>query len=551
MLVQSIQFRNILFITLLLTSSTSMYRAVAEAPGLVSRFERIPGTLLIVGGGRLPDSVIDRFVELAGGNESRLVVIPTATERADRNGYTDELTSFWSEHGIADVTVLHTRNRVRSNDPGFLEPLNKATAIWFGGGDQRKLVEAYGGTALVEQVHQVLDRGGVVGGTSAGAAVMSRVMITGGNPEAEVDSGLGLIQQFVIDQHFLHRDRVGRLIGVLGRYPGAVGLGIDERTAVEVSGRLLRVVGESYATLIWSAGRDRPIRFQVLDSLDIADLVASSNAGLARADSEFDDVGLASREVVVPTGALLIHGGGRLLDSTVERFIELAGGPDAPLVVIPSALGDPIPNPDQAGEFFERSGFRDVTVLHRRYPEDVPDKEFREALERAQAVWFGGGRQWRLVDAYGETEVEAMFRGVLERGGVIGGSSAGASIQAEYMVRGNPLGNTDMMAEGYERGFGFLPGAAVDQHFAQRGRFPDLAGVVERFPELLGLGIDENTAVVVQGSTLEVIGGNRVAIYDRSGRNPGLDPNPRGDVVLESGQRFDLSTRRVIEQEPH
>ncbi len=95
---------------------------------------------------------------------------------------------------------------------------------------------------------------------------------------------------------------------------------------------------------------------------------------------------------------------------------------------------------------------------------------------------------------------------MLRRGGVIGGSSAGATIQGEFLVRGHPLGNTVMMAEGYERGFAFLPGVAIDQHFAQRSRQPDLLPVVKRHPKLLGIGIDESTAVVVIGAKAEVIG---------------------------------------------
>jgi len=166
-------------------------------------------------------------------------------------------------------------------------------------------------------------------------------------------------------------------------------------------------------------------------------------------------------------------------------------------------------------------------------------------LRSAKAIWFGGGRQWRFVDAYEGTSVLPLLHDVLQRGGVIGGSSAGASIQAEYMVRGNPLGNTDMMAVGYERGFGFLPGTAIDQHFTQRKRFDDLLGVVRTYPQLLGIGIDEGTALVVRGAEAEVMGEGAVhfcgaASLDAAG----------GDSFwthVSAGKRYDLVMRRLLE----
>jgi cyanophycinase len=131
---------------------------------------------------------------------------------------------------------------------------------------------------------------------------------------------------------------------------------------------------------------------------------------------------------------------------------------------------------------------------------------------------------------------------VLARGGAIGGSSAGASIQADYMVRGDPLGNLNVMAEGYERGFGFLRGVAIDQHFLKRKRTQDMTALMKTFPQLLGIGIDENTAVIVTGETLEVAGTSNVAIYDRS-RPAGPD---RDYELLGPGARYNLRARQRL-----
>ena len=100
------------------------------------------------------------------------------------------------------------------------------------------------------------------------------------------------------------------------------------------------------------------------------------------------------------------------------------------------------------------------------------------------------------------------------------GSSAGASIQAEYMVRGNPLGNQEMMAEGYEQGFGFLRGVAIDQHFTGRNRFADMSSLMQHFPQLLGIGIDGGTAIIVEGSTANVVGKGSVHFYDADAHSP-------------------------------
>ena len=150
-------------------------------------------------------------------------------------------------------------------------------------------------------------------------------------------------------------------------------------------------------------------------------------------------------------------------------------------------------------------------------------------------MWFPGGRQWRLVDAYLGTRTQRELEAVLARGGVIGGTSAGATIQGSYLVRGAREGNTIMMAPGYEVGFGYLKNVAVDQHLLARKREKDMLQVVEKHPELLGIGIDEGTAIVVQGDQFEVIGASKVAIYE----------NGKPYFFLSPGDRFDLAIRQT------
>jgi cyanophycinase len=227
----------------------------------------------------------------------------------------------------------------------------------------------------------------------------------------------------------------------------------------------------------------------------------------------------------------------------VKKFIDLAGGPDASFVVLPIAAPES-PNPDAETAFLRRAGCKNVAVLKARTPEEVDDPKNLEVLRKADAVWFGGGRQWHFMDAYEGTQAAELFRDVLRRGGVIGGSSAGATIQGDYLCRGSPLGNTEMMCEGYERGLGFLPGVAIDQHFAQRNRFADMTALEKVYPQLLGIGLDESTVIVVQGHEAEVMGKGEVHFYDHN--KPTADGQPDYESV-KAGGRYDLKGRKVLD----
>ena len=241
-------------------------------------------------------------------------------------------------------------------------------------------------------------------------------------------------------------------------------------------------------------------------------------------------------------GSLLIHGGGSLNRETIAEFITLAGGKDAPIVIIPTAES----NDDWGAQYVEkgfltRSGCTNIKVLHTRDRAVANSPQFVESLTKASGVWLDGGRQWRLADAYLGTRVVVELKAVLARGGVIGGSSAGATIQGSYMVRGAPEGNHVMMAKGHEEGFGFLKDTAIDQHVIARGRLDDLLGVIVVYPHLLGIGIDEGTAIIVKGDRAKVIGASKIAVYDNA-----FTPGPDGKryFLIPTGETLDLATRR-------
>ena len=226
--------------------------------------EPITGSLVIGGGGRMPDIVWQRFMQLAGGENARIVVIPTASSKADTldpNSYLEK----WHNRNPASVTILHTRSKEKANDPSFLKPLDKATAIWFGGGSQSEIADTYVGTLAEEKFHQVLNRGGVIGGSSAGAAIMTKTMIARKKPIPQISIGLGFLPGAIVDQHFIKRKRQVRLVNAVTAFPQLVGFGIDEKTALVVyDGSKIDVIGDSYVTVIFGPCGNYPIQIEKL-----------------------------------------------------------------------------------------------------------------------------------------------------------------------------------------------------------------------------------------------------------------------------------------------
>ena len=226
------------------------------------------GSLLIVGGGPIPDPILERFVALAGGRgHARIVIFPMASEYADAGL---ELAGDFRKLGAEAKRIVLTREQADTQESARL--LDGVTGIWFGGGDQAKLTAAIGHTRVEAAIHERYAQGAVVGGTSAGAAVMSTPMITGdelksggSRPPAKDSSdafmtiardnvvtadGFALLPGAIVDQHHVRRRRNNRLLSVVLEHPELVGIGIDESTALEVGpDGPWRVVGESVAVV--------------------------------------------------------------------------------------------------------------------------------------------------------------------------------------------------------------------------------------------------------------------------------------------------------------
>jgi cyanophycinase len=228
--------------------------------------ESLPGSIVLAGGTFI-DPVGQEVVRLAGGENARVVLIPTAYGPTEEEGV-EQFRELWSRYKPATIDILHTRQREVANDPEFVKPLQTATAVWFLGGVQTRLLETYENTLLHREVRRVFERGGVVGGNCAGAMALGETMIVRGeNGEYDDDvilrPGLGIVPKMVADSHLLERNRLERLRGVIEEHPDHFGIGIDGETAVVIDRGQLRFIGKSYAATIVPVAGPAAVRFDV------------------------------------------------------------------------------------------------------------------------------------------------------------------------------------------------------------------------------------------------------------------------------------------------
>lgn len=258
-------------------------------------------------------------------------------------------------------------------------------------------------------------------------------------------------------------------------------------------------------------------------------------------------------------GSLLIVGGNIDGEKSIwDKFTQLAGGKDkAVIVVVTTALGNSAALDEKDVEIVKKeTGIQNVTLLHTTDLKEANSEKFTEPLKKATGVYFIGGQQWRVADSYLNTLTHKAFFDVLSRGGVI----AGSSIQASFLWRGDTKGPQILIGD-HTQGLGFLKNSAIDQHLLQRNREFDLVPLIQKSPKLIGLGIDDQTAVVVRRDTLEVVGKSFAVIYDydtiiesaiKGARQQAIDNeksyfNSSGPFFfLADGQKYDLGTRKVI-----
>ena len=223
------------------------------------------GKLIIIGGGSIPDSLFEFFAAHCGGKDQPIVYIPTATDDEEFIQKGEHLIKFTSR-GFTNLSTIHTRNKKEADDPKNIALMRNAKGLFFGGGDQQLIADAYAGTKLYDEFIALLDRGGVIMGTSAGATIMGSLMV-GGDARDDISKKYAFNPAFsfmtntALDQHVLARNRQFDLISVVEYYPGTLGIGMDESTAIIVEAGKFKVWGNSYAMLYdpkdWAAQKKK------------------------------------------------------------------------------------------------------------------------------------------------------------------------------------------------------------------------------------------------------------------------------------------------------
>lgn len=461
------------------------------------------GTWIVPGGPGAEGAARERFLSLAGGEAAKVVVFSS------------------NDAPWAEVKAVSKKFFGPQNDGGELEEiamLAEATGVWLEGKAGRAALD----NRVTMDAIQGAKRRGIP------------VAVVGEAIQAKPWEGIELVAGYSEEEK---TESLKQVEGVPARF----GIGIPAEAVLVIRERNVTVSAGQELTFLFPKGIGGPEEVETLPANSRADLIALRRRAIDRTRPMFPPKKFPTPNV--PKGTLVIVGGGGMPEGLMAKFIELAGGPEAPIVYIPCEFTEEITAEPGFVRSLRAAGAKDVTWIHTKDRVKAnTDEAILGPLRKAKGIFFGGGRQWNLADSYQDTEAHRLMREVLEQGGVIGGSSAGASIQTQYMPRGDPLGNLNIIAKGYEQGLGFLPGVGVDQHFTQRRRQPDMESLIATYPQLLGIGIDETTAIIVRGSTAEVTGRGKVFFYDSAVKEEGkVKP-----TVLESGAKYDLAVRKAL-----
>ncbi|QDU85267.1 Cyanophycinase [Planctomycetes bacterium Pla163] len=503
--------------------------------------ELFRGRMLLAGQGALSDAARTAFVDLAGGGSAHIAVI----SNAKASGKSDGDAVDWVATGAREQTWLQVNRASDLTDSDTLTTLLAADGIWLDSVPDKLLGEPLLRAVLVN----ALERDAAIGASGAVAHVLTGVPGVDTDrlclaPRIELVFGVKDVGD--TGPHHRHAKANPARIAVALADGAAVALFAERYVAClgpdQVGFAIYRESGALVDEQVFAGDDERDLGDPLDDRLDLVSWIRQAR------DAE-RPVHPPERPgaPVIEKGALIVQGGGGVSDATWERYIALAGGTDARFVCIPSANAmedDAAPDSYSARELEER-GCTNIRIAHvARRERANHDIQLLAALDGADAIWIDGGRTFRFMDRFGETRAAEAIARVLERDGVVGGSSAGCQVVGDFLLRGDPRSNTEMTFEGYTRGMGLLQGVVLDAHFVERGRHAQLRQQVSEHPQLLGLGVDAGTALLVQGSVGEVLGeGDGVVVYDA---RRGAELSESG-LLLRSGARFDLVQGTVLE----
>lgn len=484
----------------------------------------ISGKLILAGEGEITNRSLKTFAWLAGESDGRVVVVS--------NNQNIQLKDRLAQL-VGQVLVLPPQN---SNDPiQMVKAMQRATAVWLADDFPKSPVDE----RFQRLLQAVLDRDGVVAGQGVGAERLA----TSVGGESGIEKGFGLLPNSIVAA--TSGNQTQALRAALKIEPERVGWEIPQDAFVVVhEGRRIAVLGSTEISLRVAARGDWPERHESfappIDNLPYTtDLMAWSRSGQARTKPLFPPK--VAPTPSVDKGTLIIIGGGGSTPDMWDCLIESAGGKSAKFVCISQSADS------YGAKKLKTLGCQNVQVFF-SFSKDktVPgdDGKLLTALKDADAIYLGGGRTFRFMDAYQNTQAHQLMRSVLAKGGVIAGTSAGAQIQGDFLVRGDPRTNQTLWYKGNDTGLGFLQGVIIDAHFRQRGRHNTFPELLKLHPQMLGIGIDEATAIVVTGTEARVLGRHNVTFYNNAAN--GDAHGPVEPVVLSAKEIFDFKNRKQI-----
>ncbi|MEO1618771.1 MAG: cyanophycinase [Planctomycetota bacterium] len=487
----------------------------------------IDGSRMVVGDGNVPDYILDYYLFLCGDAFPEIVVI-------NLDGETGVSSEQFRNRGAESVLVVET---IPSDLESLTLSLLSADGVWIEGSPDALAKRPL----LLSLLQNVTKRNGTIAVDSSSVSLLADL--------DENDAAKRLESPFAnFDFHFgmAKPDNSSSVQDVHCMIPNSSALVVHQ-------GRQIAGYGDRDITLMVKAANGWPERTQTFECPDAfgpggypgysTDLLSWVRSARERSRAFFPPK--LNPASAMENGTLFLHGGSRLHQDVLEEFVALAGGKEVPFVCIPSASQfDAFETPrSYSAESLNEMGCSQVTILHTDDPMVADQSEaFARMLEDAAAVWIDGGRTFRFMDSYEGTRVPKLLAQVLERGGVVGGSSAGCQVPSDFLVRGNPTSNRDIAFGGYTRGMGLLKGVIIDAHFLQRQRHEPFLQLMQKHPQMLGIGIDESTALVVNGHQGRVVGNAAVSFYDLSGKTE----DEFKPVILNAGQSYDLRARQTI-----
>ncbi|ERJ59890.1 Type 1 glutamine amidotransferase-like domain-containing protein [Sphingobacterium paucimobilis] len=464
------------------------------------------GTLMIIGGAASPDNY-KYFIETIGGPDVPIVFIPTAGDIVDE---TNDAYISLKNAGANKIVTLHTGNRDVANTEEFAAPLRTAKAVYIAGGFQKRLAAAYLNTLTHRLIFELLERGGFVAGSSAGASIQGSYLYGGGTDQ---QIGFGFVKQSAIGQHYIRRNRMGSVAKILTTNPDLLGFGIDEATATVIRGNLLEVVGEGKVAMYnpkragYAEGQEQEYLFPG-DKYDLEKREILSRVEEFSKDDLWSEGGRNSwkepsaewKTIGPPKGKLILYGKSPNAENTIEDFVQSLSKLKAQPIVLLSTGNEQMRTANlKLLKKFQELGAKDVTLLHTINNEQANSKTFAQVLQKAKVVWICDDRSWQLIEVYLHSLVHHHLFGVLERGGVVGGSGDGAAVMASRLF-GEP--------EKYKWhvGYGLVRNTLLIVNPEDLKTTSKITEVLEKNTGLLGIGLAPESKVTLHKNNIQVEG---------------------------------------------